>query len=196
MFQRRMVEGDWTGSLLHRLRARQEDVDLVLWDLCDERLGVWRLADGRVVTRSVDGMSSGLDAAVAAEAEHVSLGDPQHRALFQDRLRSFRQDLDDLGLRARTLVLAPAWATQDDEGTPTPSSYGLRAAAANPIFSDYHDLVEELVGVPVLRIPADEVRATRQHRWGPAPFHYADPVYLSLVTRIQARATSATGGKA
>ena len=191
-FQRRMIEGDWTSSLpraLARLRGR---VDLVLWDLCDERLGVRRLASGHYVTRSVDTIATGLDAQLHEQgAELVTFGSPQHRRHFTARLRRFRQRLDELELLDRTLVLAPAWASRCGDGTPTPSSFGLSAKDANPLFADYHQEVEEIVGTPILRVGEDLVEAAAHHRWGKAPFHYSDDVYIRLADEISRHATAA-----
>jgi hypothetical protein len=183
-FQRRMIEGDWGGSLLERLQHHREAIDLVLWDLCDERLGVWRLGDGAFVTRSVDGITSGLDAAVARSAEHVAFGTKDHLALFRDRVGRFSRELDDLGLRERTLVLAPDWASERDDGEPTPTSYGLKAVDANRMYLDYFQAIREIVGVPVLRFTGSEVQGASDHQWGPAPFHYAESVYRKMTESV------------
>ncbi|WP_298886885.1 DUF6270 domain-containing protein [uncultured Serinicoccus sp.] len=191
-FQRRMIEGDWTSSLPRALARVRGRVDLVLWDLCDERLGVRRLASGHYVTRSVDTIATGLDTQLEKQgAALVPFGSPQHRRHFTARLRSFRQRLRELELLERTLVLAPAWASRCGDGTPTPSSFGLSAEEANPIFADYHDEVEKVVGVPIIRLGEDLVEGAAHHRWGKAPFHYSDEVYLRLVDHISRHAARA-----
>lgn len=183
-FQRRMLAGDWGSSLVPQLRAHREEVDLLLWDLCDERLGVWRLPEGEVVTRSVDAISSGLEASLADRAEVVSFGSPGHLAAFTDASRQFRDVLADTGLLERTLLLAPPWATHTDDGSPTPTSFGLSAQVANGIFDAYHRVVQNILDVPVVTLGQDRVVAAAGHQWGPAPFHYADSVYEALVTQV------------
>lgn len=185
-FQLRMIEGDWTSSLPRSLARVRGRVDLILWDLCDERLGVRRLTNGHVVTRSVDTITSGLDAQLEAQgAEIKSFGSEWHRRHFSTRLAHFRQRLTDYGMLDRTIVLAPAWASYKDDGTPTPPSFGLAATDANLAFDWYYEAVTKTVGVPVLRMEQHEVVAARVHRWGAAPFHYTTSVYERMVARIR-----------
>lgn len=185
-FQLRMIEGDWTSSLPRSLARVRGRVDLILWDLCDERLGVRRLTTGHVVTRSVDTITSGLDAQLEAQGARLEpIGSEWHRRHFSTRLAHFRQRLVDYGMLDRTIVLAPAWASFKDDDTPTPPSFGLTAADANPVFDWYYQAVSKTVGVPVLRLEQDEVAAARVHRWGAAPFHYTTSVYERMVAQIR-----------
>lgn len=185
-FQRRMIEGDWTSSLPRALARARGRVDLLLWDLCDERLGVRRLPSGHYVTRSVDTLSSGLDDQLRRQgAELVPFGSELHRRHFRARLDRFRQRLHDLHLLERTVVLAPAWASTRDDGQPTPPSFDLTAEQANPVFDDYHQAVTDTVGVPVIRVGPHHVHAASSHQWGIAPFHYTTHVYERLVTDIR-----------
>src|SRR5690606_3435896 len=57
-FQRRMVEGDIGSDLRSRLAAAARNTDLLLWDLTDERLGIYRMPDGGFVTRTPDVIGS------------------------------------------------------------------------------------------------------------------------------------------
>lgn len=184
-FQHRMIEGDWASSLPRALARARGRVDLLLWDLCDERLGVLRLPSGHYVTRSVDTIATGLDGRLKAEgATHLPFGSARHQHQFGTRLAHFRQRLLHLGLLDRTLVLAPDWASRCDDGSPTPPSFGLTPDRANAMFDGYHQAVEEAVGVPVLRFGADEVEAASGHQWGRAPFHYTHKVYEQMVRAI------------
>lgn len=185
-FQRRMIEGDWNSSLPRALARARGKVDLLLWDLCDERLGVRRLPSGHYVTRSVDTLTSGLDDQLGHQgAEVVPFGSTLHRRHFAARLARFRQRLEELGVLDRAVVLAPAWASVQDDGRGTPPSFGLTAEQANPVFDDYHQAVVDRVGVPVIRLGPHEVRAAGSHQWGAAPFHYTSDVYERLVGEIR-----------
>lgn len=57
-FQARMVTADFLGSLGADLTEVGKDVDRLLWDLADERHGVYRFRDGTIATRSVETMRS------------------------------------------------------------------------------------------------------------------------------------------
>lgn len=189
-FQRRMLEGDWNGSLLPLLREHASSIDLLLWDLCDERLGVRRLElvepprQHAMATRSVDGIRAGLDVNLGG-APLIPFGTGKHRLLFLNSLRRFVEELRMLDLLAKTFVLAPAWASHTSSGTRTAHSFGLAAERANRIYDDYHASVSYVGKIPVLKHSAQEVAADVNHPWGPAPFHYVEEVYLGLIDKIE-----------
>lgn len=201
-FQRRMITGDWESSLVGQLREHANSIDVLLWDLCDERVGLRRLE--RVTqrpkmhawaTRSVDTIRTEVDAQLE-DAPRVPFASATHRVLFLHAVRRFRLLLDDLGLRDRTLLLAPAWATQTKDGQSVPTSFGLGPVRANRLFKDYHRTAEQIVGVTMLT--ADDVFADSRHSWGLAPFHYSEDVYRSLGAQVidaSRLRTSAGGGQ-
>lgn len=183
-FQRRMLMGDWEGSLLGLLRKQRPQTDLLLWDLFDERLGVNRLAGGKFVTRSVDTLSTGLEAAVIPSSEHMSLGSPEHLSAFRAALDRFGSELMSLDLMDRTLVVAPPWATTTVDGLAAPSSYSLLPDRANELFETYYAAIDATLGLPSVTVPAPDAVADPAHRWGLAPFHYGRAVYESLASQI------------
>lgn len=185
-FQRRMVTDDLRSALPAQLReAASRGVRAVLWDLTDERLGVYALPDGTVVTRSIDLISSGLDATLAARvldgsAQFHEFGGPGHLDRWSRALAAFRDLARDL--RLRVVLLDVPWAERDDLGRPTPSSFGTTARAANASFRRYVDLAARAVEVVTLR--PHEVVAAHDHRWGAAPFHYTTETYLLAASRL------------
>ncbi|OLT41905.1 hypothetical protein BJF86_02555 [Serinicoccus sp. CNJ-927] len=193
-FQRRMITNDWESSLERQLREHADRVDLLLWDLCDERVGLRRLERlsrrptmHAWATRSVDSIRAGVDAELE-EFRLVPFASGRHRVLFLHALRRFGTLLDELGLRQRTLLLAPAWATHTSEGSRVPTSFGLDPARANRLFHDYHSTASQITGVDLVTI--HDVAADPHHAWGPAPFHYTDSVYNDLSRRIVEAAVS------
>ncbi|MFK5690565.1 DUF6270 domain-containing protein [Ornithinimicrobium sp. LYQ92] len=188
-FQRKMLEGDWHGSLLPLLREHADSIDLLLWDLCDERLGLRRLelaAPPRryaVATRSVDGMRAGVDEQLQS-APLIPFGSRKHRLLFLRSLWTFADELRTLGLLSKTLILAPAWATHTATGASTPSSFGLTPIRANRLYDDYYATVRYVTGATVVSLPPAHVMADEDHPWGVAPFHYTEPVYERLTEEI------------
>lgn len=184
-FQQRMLIGDWESNLLPTLTAYAEWTDLLLWDLCDERLGIRRWEAG-TVTRSVDSISVGLDEELAQTTQLIRLGDPMHLASYTEALRVFHDLLSQVGLLDRTVLVAPPWASMTQDGAPTPPSYGLPPDEANAFFKRYEAAAREILGVPVVSIPAETARADSDHRWGIAPFHYSKDVYRTLAGDIEA----------
>lgn len=173
-FQRRMVEGDLHRGLEQEVRrAAGRGVRDVLWDLVDERLGVYVLEDGSPVTRSIDLMASGLDAQLADNAALLPLGSPEHLRRWTSALERFRSLTTEVGMIV-TLLSIP-WAECDDHGGATPVSFGISARTANAAFRPYIEAATSLFRTASLDTTA--VTAARHHRWGPAPFHYTTDTY-------------------
>ncbi|WP_299520989.1 DUF6270 domain-containing protein [uncultured Serinicoccus sp.] len=194
-FQRRMLEGDWNGSLLPLLREHADSIDLLLWDLCDERLGLRRLdlaAPPRryaMATRSVDGIRAGVDEQLQ-DSPLVPFGSRKHRVLFLRALWAFADELRALGLLDKTLVVAPAWAIHTSTGAPTPSSFGLTPTRANRLYDDYYAAVRYVTNATLVTLPPGQVAADEDHLWGVAPFHYTESVYERLTEAILRQAGS------
>lgn len=184
-FQRRMLRADARSSLVDSLNRLPESLDLLVWDLVDERLGISRFQDGSVQTRSVEQLRAGI---VPLNTEHVPYGSPAHHALWSDALDQWGEALDARKLVGRTVLLAPPWALEDSEGAPTPASFGLRPDDANEITERYVEQVRSRLGIPV--VSTHDVVSARTHRWGRAAFHYSDEVYQRLAADLSARARS------
>lgn len=184
-FQRRMLLADARSSLLQTLDQLPDTLDLLVWDLVDERLGLSRFPDGAVQTRSVEQLRAGI---LPRAAEHVPYGSAAHHALWSDALARWGEALEARDLLRRTVLLAPPWALGDSQGSPTPASFGLRPDAANEITEWYVDQVRSRLGLPVIS-PHDVIAAT-DHRWGRAAFHYSDDVYRGLADSLSIQALS------
>lgn len=61
--------------------------------------------------------------------------------------------------------------------------YADRAAAANAEYVRYRRVAQSLVPSVVTRT-SNQVRISRDHKWGPQPFHYRDEDYQSIVQSI------------
>ncbi|MBR7742604.1 hypothetical protein KC207_04800 [Phycicoccus sp. BSK3Z-2] len=192
-FQRRMLHNDWRASLASTVESTAGDVDVLLWDLCDERLGVRHLPSGGYVTRSVDLVSTGVDARLRDEAELLDLGSSRHRRLWWEGLGTFRDLLERTHLLEKTVLVAPPWAARTVTGEPSPTSFGRSADEANELFDEYHRWAVEGLGCPVVSLAPDDARSDSTHRWGLAPFHYARENYVSLATQIDAVASARSG---
>ncbi|WP_325002331.1 DUF6270 domain-containing protein [Intrasporangium sp.] len=187
-FQRRMLEADARSALPGMLRQLAPDVDLLLWDLVDERLGILDHPDGGVSTDSVEVRSQPSEVA-SSGLTHVGFGTPEHLARFSAVLPAWRDLLASLGLLDRTVLVAPPWATRSTTGELTPSSFGLDAQEANRLTQPYLDRAVEVLGVEVVGRSLEAARALATHQWGLAPFHYDDRTYRDLATEIAAAAS-------
>jgi hypothetical protein len=182
-FQRRMIAGDMEGDLAAALERVVDRCDLLLWDLTDERLGVLVAPDGRVVTRSVDALSTGtLERLV--DWRLVEFGSAEHAELWDEALRWFVDLLGDLQLAERTVLLQVPWATRAVDGSDVPTSFGLSSDRANELFAGYY----RSAGAQGLRLVSpidDDAVADPHHRWGLAPFHYARTVYEAVLRDLE-----------
>ena len=190
-FQRRMLEDDWRGSLVTHIETQAARTDVLLWDLCDERLGVRELGRQAFVTRSVDLLSTGVDARIQDRSTLVDFGSERHLRLWQASLATWRETLERCGLLAKLVLVAPPWAEVTLDGTPSPTSFGRSAQQANSMFDGYHRAAAEALGCPGVSLDAGAVRSDPGHRWGLAPFHYSRQNYESLAEQIDAAAAAA-----
>jgi hypothetical protein len=184
-FQRRQMIGDFAGDAQSRLAEAADDVDVLLWDLADERHGVQVWLDGDVVTRSVDNLRVTAVREALRGSFRVNLGKEGHLAEWKTSAEGFRDFLSEAGLLEKTLVIAAPWARLSVDGSETPASMGLDAERANARFEPYYAWLEEL-GLRVLRLGEDEVRSDPEHRWGHAPFHYHQDVYERIAAEVLA----------
>lgn len=186
-FQQRMTAGDAAGDALDRIEAKADQIDLLLLDLCDERLGILVLEGGAVVTRSVEKIGNGAQTALDEDGRALALGDPAHVERWRAAATAIRDRLAARGLLAKTLVLAPEWALFDDEANPSPTSFGMGAVDMNGRYEAYYAELEAL-GFRVVRL--GPTLAGSEHKWGRAPFHFHDSIYQQLVGAIERAADS------
>lgn len=182
-FQLRMMRQDFAGDLAQRLRAVAAESDLLLWDLTDERHGVHVLPDGTVVTRSIDAVAVPEVRDVLETGIHVRFGEDEHFEGWKEEATRFHGVLESTGLLERTVVLRVPWASRTLDGGEAPSSWGITPEEGNARYGRYYDHLSEL-GFRMITLPADEVRADPEHRWGLAPFHYSQDVYETIIDRV------------
>lgn len=183
-FQERMIRADFAGLLPERIATVASSIDVLLWDLTDERHGVHRFPDGTIVTRSVDTMRVDEVAQVLEGATHIAFGSDEHFALWSARVGAFEAELRDQSLFERTIVLEVPWATLTVEGNPSPWSMGVRAKDANERFKRYYELLRAR-GFRTVVLADAYVRADPSHRWGLAPFHYTAGVYREILRSLR-----------
>lgn len=183
-FQERMIRADFSGSLLHRLEGLAGEIDVLLWDLADERHGVHRFPDGTVVTRSIDTIRAETVSALLEATEHIPFGTDEHFALWHESVDAFDARLRELDLFERTIVLEVPWALRTTEGKTTPWSMGVRAGDANKRYRRYYDYLRQ-TGHHIVELPAEVVLADPEHKWGLAPFHYTPEVYREVLWQLR-----------
>ncbi|MFV0407353.1 MAG: DUF6270 domain-containing protein [Propioniciclava sp.] len=179
-FQRRLAQADYDSSLPTDLERTADTLDLILWDLADERLGVYCFPDGTCVTRTVDMIAARGEDPVRAQAKLIRFGTNDHFARWSEALTRFHTALVTHHSSARLVLFAVPWAERTVSGAPTPLSFGTSAALANQLYPRY---LEAARGQGIEPVGQDIVKpaGSDTHKWGAAPFHYTDSVYEALI---------------
>lgn len=182
-FQKRMVIGDLERTLVTALPLIAKDSDLLLWDLVDERLGIYLFDDGSAITRSLELINSGAEAQIETQANFIAFGTDSHFELWATALEKFIEALDSAALRNHVRLLDVPWATRDTDGQRIRPSMGTEAKKANSLYRRYFDAASR----DIKTIAIGEVlepRGSANHRWGLAPFHYEDRVYRVIAAAL------------
>lgn len=183
-FQNRSLRGDLSSNLIPTLRRFASDVDVLLIDLTDERLGVIQLPDDSYITHSHELLSSGRLESLPTIPKRLDFATDKHFLLWSRAATKFASHLESLGLLNRTLVVNTPWATHTESGEVVPK-FRLPTAEMNNAFPKYFDHLRAL-GFQVYDLPSEASVSTLDHKWGPAPYHFG----LSA-TRFIAGAVSA-----
>ena len=143
-------------------------------DLVDERLGVYRLADGSFISHTWELEQSGVLTATTDEFEHIAFGTDKHFKLWSAAAREVIKVIQSLKLPI--VVLAPAWAGVSDAGDKNVSYRNKSAKQWNKEFARYHAFLVSLK-VDVIVTPEKLSVAGANHQWGLAPYHFIDDTY-------------------
>lgn len=182
-FQRRAAEGSITADVGRELDKRHANVDIVLWDITDERLGVYEV-DGGYVTRTIELFNSGLDKSLQAVGRHIAFATDEHFDLWTRGVRIWAEQLRRRGLADRVVVVAPPWAAQFTDGTPTPPSTGVSAQLHEELATGYYDAIAR--ELPQARFVGRtlETRSSVNMKWGQSPFHFDGPTYNAIASQV------------
>ncbi|PRB72689.1 hypothetical protein CQ011_03350 [Arthrobacter sp. MYb213] len=185
-FQNRMLTGDLDSNLLKSLREHADDIDLLLVDLTDERLGVHKLPDNSFVTSSVELSRSEWLNAVSPKPGRIEIGTERHTSFWENAALKFYNYLENLGLSEKTLVINTPWAATSVEGTEVPVFRGISARDMSLKIANLSQILSR-TGLEVIDMPERLAVTTRQHQWGIAQYHYSAGAYEWIGKEIQQR---------
>lgn len=195
-FQHRMVAGDYASNLRDLIPEVGPTIDLVLTDLIDERLGVYVLPDGSVITRSLELIESGAEKTLPAGTQHVPFGTSQHVQYWSAGIKTVGQLLRRFMPQAAVVLLDIPWAERSLSGEPTPDSFGVKSSEANQVFPSYIARAAEALDARVISIGPGDAVSSPHHPWGDAPFHYAEAVYIEIARQLTGRPGRLVWGEA
>lgn len=182
-FQHRSVKGDINSSLFPLIKEKGPKVNLFLFDILSERLGVYRLPGGAFVTKSTELAKTKLIDRLEKPAASVMFGTERHFQLWKASVDNFALVLRAANLFERALFIETPWANTTAQGNNVPKFRGWTAEHANEMYQPYYSYLRE-VGFNSITIPKELVLSTEDHRWGAAPYHYCQETYLWLKKEI------------
>lgn len=182
-FQSRLVQGDFGSSIPGILRSRADEVDLLIVDLVDERLGVLALPGGGYLTRSQELLDSGLLGLLPEGGVMVPFASEEHFALWRPAAERYVELLRETGFFERTLLVVATFAASTDAGGPATQWWGEPAAVWNERYGRYHDVLLG-AGLRSHRV-GERALACSTHQWGPSAYHYVDAAYLAIAAAVR-----------
>lgn len=182
-FQRRTLSDDFACSLQDDIRKFGANADLILWDLTDERFGVYETLPATYVTRSLELVASGLDSDYKKRYPLIPYGSRKHLELWAAAVAKFAHVLEELAPSATLILLAPPWSRIDStkKRTHSPIPGGIRKA--NRSMQRY--IAAGLAGTRAHLVDYRDAVADAGHPWGRAPYHYDANTYQHLTEDIE-----------
>lgn len=183
-FQRRMLEADAQKSLPRVLRSLP--FDLLLVDIIDERFNVLAKGEERL-TDSPALRESDFVASKAAAWRRIDSGSDEHFEGWVNALDRMLNVVASLPRPAPVAFLDAGWATSIagtgmDQGL---SHAGRTPDAANELYARYREyFCSKIPEGQVIRPPANVTVSDPDHKWGLAPFHYAQGFYDFVGNRL------------
>jgi len=183
-WQRRMVEIDLSRGLSSRLGAVPDPADtLLVTDFIDERFNLYALG-GTLATGSVELQRTHIEDK-HPDVTKVRTGTDEHFALWQQGFRRFVEVAQSLGMQP--IVNRVRWAATSVDGTTFRESAEY-IAASNAYLERLYAAVDALE-VPSIDYGETAFLGTSAHKWGLAPFHYTDDVYVKFLEQLGRFAT-------
>lgn len=177
------MRGDIEGSLPRALKQLPSDVDLLLFDLVDERGGVVQFKDGYVTKLAEFWGHGGRE--MSRGREIVEFGSEQHFSLWSAAASTLIDILTEQSLLEKVLILRIDWAETYKDGTPYKApDWMLQPSAANSLYPRYFDFLEDK-GCRIITVPLHLAVTDASHQWGPSPFHYSSEAYEYVVRCIK-----------
>lgn len=165
--------------------ARKENLRLIEFG-SDEHFELWKQGFVKIIDRlrQLGKPIVLLDIAWADTFDDERWSSPQRRALgrlLRTGRRNYRQ------ARRYFQLGRPLWSVAVQAVNRTPVEVDERrveVAKANALLTRYIDFARHYVDHVVTR-GEGEVRSSRTHKWGEAPFHYDDVTYRGIVREIE-----------
>lgn len=178
-FQQGMVDGDSAGNLRETIAEVSAFIDVILWDITDERMGVLAFDGDRFLTPLNELRATEDD--ILSNGESVLFGTDRHFDLFRRATQIFSQWLTSRMMLEKVTVIATPHSSVLDGGSSNADFEDLaeRARRWNEQAHRYYELLS-MQGFRVEHVDIEDVVIDPEHRWGIAPFHFAQKTYTAM----------------
>lgn len=182
-FQRRQVRQDFLKTFAEILP--QTNFDILLVDFTDERFPLYVLDDGRVVTVSAELGRTAFPLGITGRL--VKPFTDEHFELWERGWSHFIELMNESGFCARIRINRALWCEKTESGARFDPQYPPEAIeAANTHFKRlFHRCSSDLSECSFYDYDVGQFIGKDDHKWGRAPFHYADAFYLATLAHLQ-----------
>lgn len=176
-FQQKQVERDFSKVLPGLLTST--DYDRLVIDFIDERLPLHRFWTGKIVTVSAE--LGGLDVLHSPFGREIPAQAEERFDLWRRGWDRMMAVLDGCGRRDRIVLNQLYWAFDD------PKWSRARVERVNAgLARMYAHCAQTLRPEQMLRYDPELFSMDPAHKWGPAPFHYREPLYRETLKQLGA----------
>lgn len=182
-FNARMVKGDIQSSLFPKIIQKSKDIDIFLFDILSERLGVHRIHGGTYITNSTELVSSKLLSNFEVPRTLIRFGSDRHFDIWSNSAMQLRDLLRSKNLLEKSYLIKANWTDSTIQGTVTPQFRDLDAATANALYERYYTQLS-LLGFKTIEPETNISLSDENHKWGPSQYHYQDDFYTKIIAEL------------
>ncbi|UXB12413.1 hypothetical protein GP476_13525 [Aeromonas dhakensis] len=181
-FQRRIVCYDFNKSFINTIV--NENFDLLLLDLIDERFNLWTSESGDIITLSNELLSCKPD---LKNGRVIHSGSEEWFILWMkgwDRLFSV---LKEKNLHNKVIVNAAFWSKEVNYPESKFTTYSHDAIEkANTHLSKMYSIINEYISRDnFIHYEQQHLTSDRDHQWGISPFHYVHDFYKHTLHALE-----------
>lgn len=175
-FQRKVVRADMDKSFLSVLSdLKDDDVDILLIDLMEERFSLIEMLDGQIITLSDEFKEH---ANPQMKGRHVESGSQMYYHLWHLGWERIKEILIEKNWLSKVRILEVFMSNKINNGEQFIAGDGAEFYLQNNLLSaHYRFLRKELPESCFIQYPPELLIADANHKWGLAPMHYVSEMW-------------------
>lgn len=182
-FNSRMIKGDIQSSLFNKIKQYNDSIDVFLFDILSERLGVFRISGGTYITNSTELANSNILSKNEFSKTLIRFGSDRHFSIWKESAEQLRDLLEAHGILRKSYLIRANWTDLTIQGTPVPKFRGIESEKANEMYGRYYDLLGKL-GFQTIEPEPKIAQSDEDHKWGPSQYHYQREFYNKVIEEL------------